>query len=483
MARLGGLVLLAVAGGLGDAFLAAECHAQAEGMRSLPGSLWQSAIEGFFEHFGALLIAAIAGGLAYIELRAHRRSGEKKLQLEEKTAAKMLELEERRYNAEEAEREKLVRFREQEYRRFSEPSAELAEHVAQQLVANPTWAHRALEAAKLLPYTNTLFGERSQHFRAEKEVLAAQFTPYLLRRCESLAADTRHVVLLVDAGTTLYPFFELLGKETMERWQKGAKWLERFHLATNNLPGLEQLIKTGRRAPWDRYSKLAIENCYLLPGVPMPIFAAVAGEDTNEAIRKLKARHIQTEGAAEVTFVALVVGNWVRIRGTVPRCPVPMARGAEHLAVKQTLVENADEVFVVSPLGKVFVGYSNEDINRALGFTSGHRDLEKASYEEVQIGENARRVKLVGTTRAEGRLLHRHSNRTEDALTIGVSERVPTIDAFAEAKIEEVPHLLFPFGTLPHSRVEEFLVEFPHDHTRHSRQILEMFSVDPALIS
>jgi hypothetical protein len=42
-----------------------------------------------------------------------------------------------------------------------------------------------------------------------------------------------------------------------------------------------------------------------------------------------------------------------------------MARGDEHLRVKQTFVEKADEVFVVSPLGKIFVDYGKDEVNEA----------------------------------------------------------------------------------------------------------------------
>jgi hypothetical protein len=440
----------------------------------------QTIIQGFFEHLGALFIATIAGVLAYVELKAHRRTAEKRLEFEEENARTRIALEKNRFDAEATEREKLARFRAQESDRFRDSGKEIAHHVAQILTAEPNWAHHALEAAKLLPFSNTLFGERMQHFGAEKEEIAKQFMPYLLRRCEVLAESGRHVVLLIDAGTTLYPFFDILGKETMKRFQQGEGWLQRFHLATNNLPGIEQLIRTGKRAPWDRYSKLAIEDCLLLPGIPLPIFAAVAGDETEDAIRRLREKHLSALGKEEVTFVALVVGNWVRIRRTAPPCPIPMARGIEHLGVKQTLVECADEVFVVSPLGKIFVGYSNEKINSALDFGPGLPDPDRIPYREVNIGdEQAPKVKLVTTKRAEGRLLHRHSNWVEATLVVGAKERLSaSVEDFARAPIEQAPNLLFPFGALPQSGTEEFLVEFPHAHARERRDLLAMFNVD-----
>ena len=227
------------------------------------------------------------------------------------------------------------------------------------MVNDPSWAHRALEAAKLLPYKDTLFGERTQHFKEEKEELATRFTPHLIKRCEALIEEgRRHVYLLIDAGTTLYPFFRIIGQETSKLWQRGEKWLEYLHLATNNLPGVEQLMLTGRQTQYGRYSKLAIEDCQLLPGVPLPIFASVAGEQTNEAILNLRRQALAKGDSDQPVFISLVVGNWIRIRRTTPRCPVPMARGIEHLKVKDTLIHIADEIFVISPLGKIFVNQS-----------------------------------------------------------------------------------------------------------------------------
>lgn len=430
----------------------------------------------------ALLIAVIAAVLAYVELKGHRQTAERRLEHEAQAAAKRLELEERRFQAEAAERQKLQEFREQEYLRFSQPASELAEHLAELLVRHPDWAHRALEAAKLLPYTHTLFADRSQHFKQEKKELAERFTPYLFKRCEALAANGRHVFLLIDAGTTLYPFFEILGQQTMTRSQRGEEWLRRFHLATNNLPGIEKLIETGRRVPGDRYSNLAIEDCHLLPGIPLPVFAAVAGEETNQAIRRFRERH----PPATTTFVALVVGNWVRLRGTEPRCPIPMARGKEHRDVKQTLFDTADEIFVVSPLGKIFVGHSEDEINAALGFVPGPSglskpvDLEKAPYSDVRIDNNlAQRVRLVATSRAGDRLLGRHSNRVEDALAPGGSYSLPSEEQFANTPIESLPHLLFPFGSTAKSEFEERELEFPHYYTRRNPAVLAMFGVEP----
>lgn len=417
-------------------------------------------------NIGPLLISAVAVVLAALAMYYFLRLEQGRLEFEKE-----------RFKAERD-------FRQSEYEKFrSDPALDLAKHVAELLRQNPDWARRALEEANLASYTYSIFGDRSHHLKQEKLELAKRFWPYLLSRCRHLIDNgRRHVYLLIDAGTTLYPFFQLIGQDTARSSQRNEDWIKFFHLATNNLPGLEQLMKWGRRVPYDRYSPLAIEDCHLLPGIPMPVFAAVAGDDTERAITDLRKRASAEPGKEEPIFLALVVGNWVRIRRSDPRCPVPMARGAEHCHVKNTLVANADEIYVVSPLAKNFVGQSKEAANRALGFFSDAQDSERKPYDEVLIeDEKAKSVKLVTTFREEGALLYRHSVSLEAAMTphgISGPNHLVNERQFAAMGIEEMPHLQFEFRELPDRRAQQLQIEFPHYDTRRSREFLDMFQVD-----
>lgn len=447
--------------------------ADAPTVQNLDPSHASSAIErissSIIENLAHLILTAIAIFLAYLALRGDRKLREKQQDFDEK-----------KFRAEEEERKKLATFRQEEYRRFAEPAADIAKHIADFMTEDPHWAYRALEGAKLLPYTDTLFGERSKHFREEKAELAGRFTPYLLKRCETLITKhDRDVWLFVDAGTTLYHVFDIIGKETARLWQQREKWIDRFHLATNNLPGIEKLIQTGRKIPNARYSGLAIDDCRLLPGIPVPIFSAVAGSLTEDAIHSIKAQY--KDNPEKAVILSLVVGNWVRIRNTLPRCPVPMARGKQHLRVKQSFVEVSDEIYVISPLGKVFVDYSNQEVNSALGYKPNFTDLEDAPYEEVDIdNDKAKIVKLVTTLREKTAILHRHSNCVEDALVPTTGPGSIALDDFSSCPIQDLPHLLFPFDKLPESRQEQIRHEFPHYHTRINKEVLKMFHVDPS---
>jgi hypothetical protein len=417
------------------------------------------------ENLGPVLIGLLAVVLAYLAIRLNSHIEKARLKFERE-----------KFDAERAERDEWAKARQQQLGKFSALSSELAEGISRQLVDDPHWAAVALEAAKFLPYQDTLFGERAQHFKEEKEELARVFCPMLLARCRNTIETTgREVYLAVDAGTTLLPFFKLIGIETVRAVQQGEEWPKHFHLVTNSLPGVEELMRTGRRTQYDRYARLAIDDCQLLPGVPIPLFAAVAGQETEDAIARLRKR---AGGTDHAVVMAIVVGNWVRIRRSTPRCPVPMARGVAHLGVKNALIRNADEVFVISPLGKVFVGQSNANVNRALGFGQA-RDVEKEPYAEATIDDDrAPSVKLLSTCRGPGRILHRHSNRLEDELGAAVGEDIDPA-RFATSPINKLPHYLVPFNHLPGYSALEFEVEFPHPHTRTKKEFLDMFSVTP----
>jgi hypothetical protein len=76
----------------------------------------------------------------------------------------------------------------------------LANHLAEKLIADPHWAYLALEAAKLLPYKDTLFDERTQHFRQEKQELAIRAAPLASGFLNALRALLlpQHVSVILD---------------------------------------------------------------------------------------------------------------------------------------------------------------------------------------------------------------------------------------------------------------------------------------------
>lgn len=164
-------------------------------------------------------------------------------------------------------------------------------------------------------------------------------------------------------------------------------------IITNNLPGVDSLMKHGRIQPNNRYSELAI-LCKLLPGVPLPVYSAVTGEETREAIKNYRKKYQKN-----CYFLGLTTGNWIRVRRSKPPCPVPLARGKGHLDFKQAMINACNEIYEISPLGKLFVGPGPEDLNEILKYDVRFQHPDWQPYEEVTIdNDKAKMVSLVTTS-------------------------------------------------------------------------------------
>ncbi|MBI5909839.1 MAG: hypothetical protein HY848_07795 [Betaproteobacteria bacterium] len=393
------------------------------------------------------------------------------LRMRRHIAAEELALQRQRFEREDRESEARQQWLERQNITLGEMVKPLADKLVASLVADTRWAADALERAKLGPYTKTLFGERSSHFREEKEHVAERFVPMLLRRCRKLIEeDGKRVFLLIDAGTTLYPFFSRLGEQTVRAWEVGDLWFRdgRLVVVTNNLPGVQLLMENGRPNPGNRYSGLALD-CHLLPGVPLPVYSAVTGDETEEAIMKIRSNN----SGQPIAIISLVTGNWIRIRRTSPRCPIPLARGKGHLKAKQNFVNVADEVYVISPLGKIFASAEREVVNKWLGFDSAQIDLEKQTYEELTVtrDDQVRKIALISTSRPNHRILSNLSLYLRGQLGVEAIDE----GAFASSPLGEPASILFAFDNLPNEPSLEREVEFPHRHTRRN-DFIEFFS-------
>lgn len=375
-----------------------------------------------------------------------------------------LELQRNKFKAEEKEREKKINWLDTQHATLQEMSLSLSENIAARLRRDCSWATEALERTKLGPYADTLFGERKNHFRDEKELIAQKFVPLLLHRCKQLANQGKtyhHIYLCIDSGTTLHPIFRNLGLEVARAYQRGEEWIKNkaITIVTNNLPGVEALMENGRINPSDRFSSLAV-NCKVLPGSPLPIYSAITGEDTENELQKIK-----NNSADNSVFIGLLTGNWIRIRRGDPRCPVPLSRGGRHPEFKQKLIDICDELYVISPLGKIFARMSEQEVNEMLNLDSSYSDPSKKAYQEAQIDDDkAKNVKLISTWRERGRLLASLSDYLRGDLRTMKFES--NDEPFLRAAVGKTNHIQFRFDLLPRDSYLEKEVEFPHPHTR-----------------
>jgi hypothetical protein len=356
-----------------------------------------------------------------------------------------------------------------------------ADQIADHMTTKTQWAIEVLDQARIGWHTHSLFSDRMRHFREEKEAIAKRFVPFLLHRCFRILQAARYpgrtnerierVFLIIDSGTTLVPVFRHLAMKAVSAWKDPAQkaWLERIEIVTNNLPGVRELIEYGLADPTSRYSDLAI-HCQLLPGAPLPVYSAVAGELTETALAALKDHHRDT-----AAFIGIWTGNWVRIRRSDPPCPVPMARGKAHHKFKQALVNACDEAYVLAPLGKIFRDMEPDDVNTVLGFSKDAVDPEKQPYAEVDIGrEIGATIKLVSTRRSSGCLLRDHAERVQELLR---SQTTPSALNAADRPAPEIPHIMDVLEEVPSEERLQMLMEFPHEHTRENLLFLERFGV------
>ena len=166
---------------------------------------------------------------------------------------------------------------------------------------------------------------------------------------------------------------------------------------------------------------------------------------------------VQINTERKSVFIGVMTGNWIRLRRTKPRGPVPLARGGvsddiesiaklgTHLKFKQTLVNKLDEIFVIAPLGKVWSGVDVDynKVNEVFGYEEDPEDPEKKAYNEVKIdNESAPKVKLVTTSRPDDFLLHTYSNQVRNFLALSPNE-TPNLKRFINSNIQDMNHLVF----------------------------------------
>lgn len=390
------------------------------------------------------------------------------LLLKQKIQKADLEFRKKQFDEEKEYREEQKKWLEENTVNLSKVSNILSQNIVQDLKKDITWATETLEKAKIGLQSRTLFGERMEHFRDEKEFIAEQFSSKLIDRCKYLVEQDKHVYIIIDSGTTLYPLFKKLGEESVHAHEFKEKWISHVTLVTNNLVGVEALMEKGRLNPGNRFSPLAID-CELLPGKPLPIYLAVTGERTEKALNDLS----EEKKRENSFFIGITTGNWIRLRRTDPACPVPLARGFGHLSFKQVLIDISDETYVISPLGKIFVKNSLSDVNLALGFEHDKKYQELQEYSEVNINnEKAKTVYLVSTCRFQGKVLSTLSTIVKSTLELDDGD-------FEDSSSNYVPrHYLFLFNKLNdhwHFQIEQ---EFPHAKTRKPEFYKKYFFVE-----
>jgi len=361
----------------------------------------------------------------------------------------------------------------------------LATEIGDALNRDPTWAVEALAAARISGSAYSVFGNRITHFQGEKSFLAEIVVDLVKARAQAALEQDPDagIIAVVDSGTTLYPLFERLAAECINHFDDECHWTHRLLVVTNNIPGIEALIRHGRTRGNTGYEQLAV-SCKVLPGRPLPAYAAIVGSDAEEALRDISKTNVTNlirptldQESLNWRILGLTTGNWITVRDGVVH---PLARGAGHLDFKRELIRASNETYVVGPLGKVFLGVEVERINEALNYSSTNRTPGRQPYSEVPIEDARGPIRLVTTSRQDkDHILQPHSERLLGALDgrVWSSAEVGVEYSLATAEARLLRHLVVPYGLLPRDPATQLEIELPHRGTRKEAFRREFFGI------
>lgn len=341
-------------------------------------------------------------------------------------------------------------------------ASEVADSVGRLLKSDPSWAQQVIRTAHL-NWPGGILQERMAHYSQEKSYLAKRFSDWLGRRVEYLLKRGSDVHLLVDAGSTnlwlVHHLWEHLARLSDLQTNRG------IFIITNNIPVAESFAEQCLNSRFQTNTPI---RCELLGGELQPRYGAVTGSVTSAQLLE-RTDHMPKPG----TYIALMVGNLIRLNRH-PVNPVPLVRGAGFKNIKEFYLSRAHEIYVIAPLGKIFLA-STAETNKLLGFSASALEHSRQAYDEVNVTHGKTQfIKLVTTLRhSVTSILLRHSAAVQSWL--GYSEETvpdPTAD------IQAIPHICLPFDDHLKGRSfqEQVNIEFPHKHMRDPR-ILSHFGV------
>ena len=349
----------------------------------------------------------------------------------------------------------------------------IATSVASDLKNDSKWAADALREAAILGGAISVFGQRIHHFRNEKNAIAVNFFDFLLKRVKFLSTKFNRIILLLDSGTTVLPFFELFSKAAVKaKFSADKTWCDKTDIVTNNIPGISELIKHGRCNPTDRFDEIAI-RCHVLPGTPLAVYSAIVGDKTVEAIRSFKPQ------SDKDYVIGLTTGNFVMIGENRIS---PLARGEGHYEIKREICDVSNEVYVIASLGKLIMSKSPTEFNQDLHFSTDSPAKGMQPYRAVEYS-NINKIKLVTTIRESNEsIMKNFSNKVRDAIFTVPPHQVMQDygdgpDYTTEMKVEIIPHFAFNFDELHLTRYEQEMVELPHEYMRDPEIMSKYFHI------
>lgn len=347
--------------------------------------------------------------------------------------------------------------REYEYKKkymekVNESSDKISNRIAQNLIDDPKWLDRFMERTGAT-YAGSVYGSRINHFYYEKKIIAENCLNILDKMM--IKNSNKKYCFLIDSGTTLYHvFFEIC--EKMKNDQTKSRWCEQVCIVTNNLPGIQYLMRHCKDKDNDEYSEIAIP-CFLLPGKPLSVYAAVTGD---EACKWLEKPSINSEepdvaiGENEsielsqlemflnslwnvprdgYEIISLMTANYiVRHPGSDSKDSYyPVARGEGHAKIKRRFAEVSDKIYILSPLTKfsfaTVTQLNNENqlnIDEIKFPNQAKKNPSKVKYDLIPIKNDKHKCTFFTTQRVQGNIFYGFS----DALITRLKEYYDNVE-------------------------------------------------------
>lgn len=299
-----------------------------------------------------------------------------------------------------------IKFKTDSLRIIEQNSGEISDKIARELNRNPTWLDRFMDETGAT-YVGSVFGKRINHFHYEKKFLAKKAVDTLEKDLKT--NEKKKYCLLIDSGTTMYHIFiemcERIKKANIEKNEEEFNiWTKRIFVITNNLPGIQYLMKHCRVGS-NEYADILIK-CLLLPGKPLSVYGAVTGletthflikedEEKEERIRPIIREALDAK-EGEYEIISFITGNYIArypyedIDLKDSYCPV--ARGEGHVNLKIEFVKLSDKIYIISPLSKFSFAtckelnyYNNFTINELTDKENAASFPSKVMYREIEI--------------------------------------------------------------------------------------------------
>lgn len=353
------------------------------------------------------IVAIIIGGIVIIYTKKIHDIKEKQALSDKKLAESNQALAELKLEAFKDE----IEYKKDAFQQTKNISSEIAHEISQQLINNPTWLDKFMDETGAT-YGGSVFGQRIRHFFYEKKVLAKRAVDEIENYFEK---DDRKYCLLIDSGTSMYPLFHEISERVKDK-EKKKMWQENACIITNNLLGVQYLMKNCKDDANDDYSDIALD-CFLIPGKPLSVYGAVTGTESEEWVKNKIHKFLQNELKWRkrcYQIMSFVTGNYIaphrenkRILGFYP-----VARGEGHVEIKTKFVEVSDIIFLLSPLMKF--SFADVDllnkVNKFVvlrGTDEAKKFPKQVKYERVDIKKD--RCVFITSSRNEFNRFHRFS--------------------------------------------------------------------------